>query len=121
MSVPLNISEGMYSRGKNRSARLSNAMASAKESVACLEVAVAVDYLDRQSIARSARTARPSGGSPVEHGPQTLAIALAPQGSHPMMRNTIQAAAARTPAAAGSVRSHLMGRDNLAQRTRARS
>jgi len=50
MSVPLNISEGMYSRGKNRSVRLSNAMASAKESVACLEVAVAVDYLDRQSI-----------------------------------------------------------------------
>jgi four helix bundle protein len=51
MSVPLNINEGMYSRGQNRSARLCNAMASAKESVACLEVAVAVDYLDRKSIA----------------------------------------------------------------------
>lgn len=44
MSVPLNINEGMYSRGKNRSARLTDAMGSAKESMACLEVAVAVGY-----------------------------------------------------------------------------
>lgn len=73
MSVPLNISEGMYSRGKNRSVRLSNAVASAS------------------------------------------------QGSHPMMRNTTQPAPARTPVAAGSVRSHFMGRDNLAQRIRIRS
>ena len=50
MSVPLNINEGMYSRGKNRSARLTNAMASAKESVACLEVAVAVGYVEGHSI-----------------------------------------------------------------------
>jgi len=46
MSVPLNINEGMYSRGKNRGARLTDAMASAKESVACLEAAVAVGYVD---------------------------------------------------------------------------
>ena len=46
MSVPLNINEGMYSRGKNRGARLSNAMASAKESVACLQVAEAVGYVE---------------------------------------------------------------------------
>ena len=49
MSVPLNINEGMYSRGKNRSARLTDAMASAKESVACLEVAAAVGYVGRDS------------------------------------------------------------------------
>ncbi len=51
MSVPLNINEGMYSRGKNRGTRLTNAMASAKESVACLEVAVAVGYIDEIRIA----------------------------------------------------------------------
>ena len=51
MSVPLNINEGMYSRGKNRGARLSNAMASAKESVACLQVAAAVGYVETSSIA----------------------------------------------------------------------
>jgi four helix bundle protein len=50
MSVPLNIGEGMYSRGKNRSARLTDAMASAKESMACLEVGVAVGYLDPETI-----------------------------------------------------------------------
>jgi four helix bundle protein len=51
MSVPLNLNEGMYSRGKNRGARLTNAMASAKESVACLEVAAAVGYVGRDKIA----------------------------------------------------------------------
>ena len=50
MSVPLNINEGMYSRGKNRGARLTDAMASAKESVACLEVAAAVGYVDADAI-----------------------------------------------------------------------
>jgi four helix bundle protein len=50
MSMPLNINEGMYSRGKNRSARLTDAMASAKQSVACLEVAAAVGYVGRDSI-----------------------------------------------------------------------
>ncbi|MEM7136016.1 MAG: four helix bundle protein [Myxococcota bacterium] len=55
MSMPLNINEGMYSGGKNRSARLTNAMASAKESVACLEVAEAVGYLDVASIEKSLR------------------------------------------------------------------
>ena len=53
MSVPLNINEGMYSRGKNRSARLTDAMASAKESVACLEVAEAVGYVDGAAIAKA--------------------------------------------------------------------
>ena len=49
-SIPLNINEGMYSGGKNRGARLTNAMASAKECVACLEVAEAVGYVDEESI-----------------------------------------------------------------------
>jgi hypothetical protein len=39
--------------GKNRSARLTNAMASAKESVACLEVAAAVGYVGADAIAES--------------------------------------------------------------------
>ena len=50
MSVPLNINEGMCSGGKNRGARFTNAMASAKERVACLEVAEAVGYVDEGSI-----------------------------------------------------------------------
>ena len=45
-SVPLNIAEGMYSRGRNRSARLQDALGSAKESVACLEVAEAWGYVE---------------------------------------------------------------------------
>lgn len=51
-SVPLNIAEGMYSRGKNRAARLTDAMASAKEAMACLQVAEAFGYLDADSIAK---------------------------------------------------------------------
>ncbi len=53
MSVPLNINEGMYSRGRNRSARLTDAMASAKETVACLEVATAVGYIDDKAVESS--------------------------------------------------------------------
>ena len=51
MSIPLNINEGMYSRGKNRGARQTDAMASAKESVACLEVAAAVEYIESSRVA----------------------------------------------------------------------
>ena len=51
-SVPLNIAEGMYSRGKNRGARLTDAMASARETMACLEVADAAGYLDAASISQ---------------------------------------------------------------------
>lgn len=51
-SVPLNIAEGMYSRGKNRGARLTDAMASAKEALACLQVAEAAGYLSAESIAK---------------------------------------------------------------------
>jgi four helix bundle protein len=44
-SVPLNFSEGMCSRGRNREARLSNAMGSARETYASLEVSVAAELL----------------------------------------------------------------------------
>lgn len=44
-SVALNTCEGMYSRGKNRQARYHNALGSARESLACLEVAVAFGYV----------------------------------------------------------------------------
>ncbi len=45
-SVPLNVAEGMYSRGRNRQARYHTALGSAREALACLEVAVAIGFLD---------------------------------------------------------------------------
>ncbi len=45
-SIPLNIAEGMYARGKNRPLRYHTAMGSAREALACLEVAVAMGYAD---------------------------------------------------------------------------
>ena len=44
-SVPLNIAEGMYSRGKLRQARYHTALGPSREVLACLEVAVAMGYL----------------------------------------------------------------------------
>ena len=44
-SVVLNVAEGMYSRGKNRSARYHTALGSARETLACLEVAGALHGL----------------------------------------------------------------------------
>ena len=44
-SVPLNMQEGLYSRGGSRVARLHDAMGSAKETMACLHVCVAAKYL----------------------------------------------------------------------------
>jgi four helix bundle protein len=43
----LNVAEGQYSRGRNRAARYHTALGSARETMACLEVAVALGYLDR--------------------------------------------------------------------------
>jgi len=43
-SVPLNISEGNHSRGKNRAARWHDAMGSAREVVSCIEVASAMHF-----------------------------------------------------------------------------
>jgi four helix bundle protein len=44
-SVALNVAEGMYSRGKNRAARYHTALGSMRETMACLEVAVALGYI----------------------------------------------------------------------------
>ena len=45
-SVALNISEGSYSRGRNKPALFQVALGSAKESRACLDVAIALGYLE---------------------------------------------------------------------------
>ena len=45
-SVPLNVSEGVYSQGGNARARFHNALGSAAEVRACLDVAEALGYLD---------------------------------------------------------------------------
>jgi four helix bundle protein len=45
-SIALGVAEGMYSRGGNRAARYHTALGSARETMACLEVAVAMGYLD---------------------------------------------------------------------------
>ena len=44
-SVALNLAEGMYSRGRNRSAKYHVALGSAQETLACLEVAGAFGYI----------------------------------------------------------------------------
>jgi four helix bundle protein len=44
-SVALNTAEGMYSRGKNRGARYHTAAGSMNETLACIEVGVALGYL----------------------------------------------------------------------------
>jgi four helix bundle protein len=44
-AVPLNVAEGMYSRGKNRPARYHTALGSLREVLACLEVAEALAYM----------------------------------------------------------------------------
>jgi four helix bundle protein len=44
-SVPLNVAEGAYSRGRNRSARYQTAAASAREVLACMETAEALGFI----------------------------------------------------------------------------
>ena len=44
-SVPLNMAEGLHSQGRNRESRLYTAMASARETIACLDVAAAAGYI----------------------------------------------------------------------------
>ena len=50
-SVPLNMQEGLYSRGGNRTVRFHDAMGSAKETMAQLDVSVAAEYLTPQEVA----------------------------------------------------------------------
>jgi four helix bundle protein len=45
ISVPLNLAEGAYSRGKNRQARYQSAAASAREALACWETAQALGWI----------------------------------------------------------------------------
>ena len=45
-SVPLNLHEGAYSQGRNVKARFHNALGSAAEIKACLDVAEALGYVD---------------------------------------------------------------------------
>ncbi|MBK7581067.1 MAG: four helix bundle protein [Myxococcales bacterium] len=44
-SVGLNLEEGMYSRGRSRAAKYHVALGSARETLACLEVAEAFGYI----------------------------------------------------------------------------
>src|SRR5687768_18530238 len=44
-SIPLNVAEGAYSRGKNRQARYQSAAASAREALACWETAQALGWV----------------------------------------------------------------------------
>jgi len=48
-SVALNLAEGMYSRGRNRNARYHSALGSARETLACLEVAEVCGYLQAEA------------------------------------------------------------------------
>ena len=45
-SVALNIAEGSYARGRNRKALYQVALGSAKETRACIDVALALGYLE---------------------------------------------------------------------------
>jgi four helix bundle protein len=45
ISIPLNVAEGAYSRGKNRQARYQSAAASAREVLACWETAEALGFI----------------------------------------------------------------------------
>jgi four helix bundle protein len=45
-SIALNVSEGSYSRGGNRQVRYHSAMGSARETLACLEVAAVLGYTE---------------------------------------------------------------------------
>src|SRR3954468_472172 len=45
ISIPLNVAEGAYSRGRNRQARFQSAAASAPETLACLETAEAMGFV----------------------------------------------------------------------------
>ena len=49
-SVPLNMQEGLYSKGGNRAARFHDAMGSAKETMAGLDISVAAEYLEPEEV-----------------------------------------------------------------------
>ena len=45
VSIPLNVAEAAYSRGRNRQLRYHSALASARETLACLETAEAMGFV----------------------------------------------------------------------------
>ena len=45
ISIPLNVAEGAYSRGRNQQARFQTAAGSARETLACLETAEALGFI----------------------------------------------------------------------------
>ena len=57
-SVALNTAEGSAGRGKSRAARYADALGSARESLACLQVAAALGYTPPLSAALEARFRR---------------------------------------------------------------
>ena len=67
-SAGLNLAEGMYSRGRNRAAKYHVALGSAREMLACLELAEAFGYTNldegvRSSLNRIVGTTGPPGGT----------------------------------------------------------
>ncbi len=99
-SIPLNLSEGALSQGKNRRARYFNALGSARESLTCFETAYAFGYLEplpaatagqrcssaSQPSTRRHRRARPRGaaGSPSPSGDERVARLVAPKQRAPL-------------------------------------
>jgi four helix bundle protein len=61
VSVALNIAEGMYSRGGNRTARYHSALGSARETLACLEAAEACGYVGATEVALTEQLKRVVG------------------------------------------------------------
>lgn len=49
-SIPLNLAEGVHSRGGNQGARFQDAMASARETTACLDTCIAAGYLEAEGL-----------------------------------------------------------------------
>lgn len=70
-SAALNLAEGMYSRGKNRAARYHTALGSARETLACLEVAQSFGYVGPLDATLQARLRQVIGTLVrlVEHSP----------------------------------------------------
>jgi four helix bundle protein len=54
-SIALNLAEGMYSRGGIRRARYHTALGSARETLACLEVAVVCSYIEQDAVVEDRR------------------------------------------------------------------
>jgi len=60
-SVALNVAEGMYSRGGNRSARYHTALGSARATLACLEVAEGCSFISPGEVTVGAQLNRVIG------------------------------------------------------------